>query len=66
MTEAVSTSESSDNLNETAQRNIPEGCDLHTGRHENMKSHFFKVKFLSSGRRARPQLSAVTFMLRQT
>jgi hypothetical protein len=40
MMEAVNTSEMSVNLYETTQRNIPEGCDLHTCHHENLKSHF--------------------------
>jgi hypothetical protein len=40
MMEAVSTYETSVNFYETTQRNIPEGCHLHTHCHENLKSHF--------------------------
>jgi hypothetical protein len=35
---AVSTSETSVNFYETAQRNIPEDSNLHTSRRENLKS----------------------------
>jgi hypothetical protein len=34
---AVSTSETSDTFYETAQRNIPGGCSLHTRRRDNLK-----------------------------
>jgi hypothetical protein len=39
--EAASTSETSVNLYQTTQRNIPEDSRLHTRRRENLKSHLF-------------------------
>jgi hypothetical protein len=39
MMEEVLTSETSVNFYETARRNIPEDCHLHTRRRENLKSH---------------------------
>jgi hypothetical protein len=39
--EAVHTSETSVYSNETAQRYIPEGSNLHNRRRENLKSHIF-------------------------
>jgi hypothetical protein len=39
MMEAVRTSETSVNFNETTQNYIPESCNHHTRRHENLKSH---------------------------
>jgi hypothetical protein len=39
MMEAISTSETSVNFYETKRRSIPEGCQLHTCRRENLKSH---------------------------
>jgi hypothetical protein len=39
MMEAVRTSETSVYSNETTRRYIPEGSNLHTRRHENLKSH---------------------------
>jgi hypothetical protein len=37
--EAVRTSETSVDFYETTRRNIPEACNLHTRRRENLKSH---------------------------
>jgi hypothetical protein len=39
MMEALSTSETSVSFYETARRNIPQGCYLHTRRRENLNSH---------------------------
>jgi hypothetical protein len=41
MMEAVSTSETSVNFNETTLRNIPKDSDLHIRRRENLKSQVF-------------------------
>jgi hypothetical protein len=40
--EAVPTSETSVNFYETTRRNIPQGCQLHTRRRENLKSQLGK------------------------
>jgi hypothetical protein len=37
--QAVSCSETSVSVYETTRRNIPEGSQLHSRRHENLKSH---------------------------
>jgi hypothetical protein len=37
--EKVPASETSVDFNETTRRYIPDGCHLHTRRHENLKSH---------------------------
>jgi hypothetical protein len=37
--EAVGISETSVNFHETTRRSIPEGCHLHTRRHDNLKYH---------------------------
>jgi hypothetical protein len=42
MMEAVSISETSANFYQTSQRNIPEGCHLHTRRRENLEYHNFR------------------------
>jgi hypothetical protein len=44
MMEAVSTSETSVNSNQTIQRNIPEDSHLHTRRPENLKPHQSRYK----------------------
>jgi hypothetical protein len=43
-TEAVRITETSANFYETIRRNIPEGCHLHTRRHENLKAHIFNIR----------------------
>jgi hypothetical protein len=43
MMEAVSISETSLDFYETTGRNIPEDSNLHTRRHENLKSHRINV-----------------------
>jgi hypothetical protein len=43
--EAASTSETSANFYQTAQRNNPEDSHLHTRRRENLKSHFEFLMF---------------------
>lgn len=40
---AVSTSETSVNFNQTTRCNIPEDSQLHSRRHENLKSHQIRV-----------------------
>jgi hypothetical protein len=42
MMEAASTSETSVNIYQTTQRNIPEGSHIHTHRRENLQSHLEK------------------------
>jgi hypothetical protein len=44
MMEAVSTSETSVNFNQTTQRNNPEDDDFHTRRRKNLKSHLVRIR----------------------
>jgi hypothetical protein len=44
MMEAVGMSETSVNFYEATRHSIPEGCHLHTFRHENLKSHKAAIK----------------------
>jgi hypothetical protein len=51
MMEAVRTSETSVYFNETTERYIPDGCHLHTRRHDSLKYHDDKHPLSWKGRK---------------